>query len=329
MRKLVECVPNFSEGRDRTTIDAIAEAVRATAGCTLLHVDPGPSTHRTVYTFVGDPEGVVEGALAAARAARGRIDMRRQAGVHPRIGAMDVCPFVPVSGVSMADCVRLAHVFGERLAAELAVPVFLYGHAGRADHRHSLRQIREGGYEALPDRLLRPEWWPDYGPASFVPDWGATCVGARDFLIAYNVNLRGTKEQAHQIALAIRETGHGPERRGGLKAVRAIGWWVEEYGLAQVSINLEHFRTTPPHVAFEACREQARALGATVAGSELVGLIPKDALLMAADHYVREEGVSRLDEEQKIRLAIDRLGLSSVKPFLPEKHIIELMIPEA
>jgi glutamate formiminotransferase/formiminotetrahydrofolate cyclodeaminase len=260
MRKLVECVPNFSEGRDAAVIDAIADAIRATAGCTLLDVDPGRSTNRTVYTFVGSPDAVVEGALAGARAARGRIDMRKQAGEHPRVGAMDVCPFVPVSGVTMEGCVALAEAFGERASAELGIPVYLYGHAARAEHRRTLQQIRAGEYEGLPERIVRAGWKPDYGPAAFVPEWGATCAGARDFLIAYNVNVLGTKEQAHRIALDVREQGRGPAQPGRLKAVRAIGWWVEEYGLAQVSINLEDFRRTPPHVAFEACVEQAREL---------------------------------------------------------------------
>jgi glutamate formiminotransferase / formiminotetrahydrofolate cyclodeaminase len=329
MSKLVECVPNFSEGRDRATIDAIAEAIRASAGCTLLDVDPGASTNRSVYTFVGAPDAVVAGALAAAHAARERIDMRKQAGEHPRVGAMDVCPFVPVSGVTMAECVALANACGERLAAELGVPVYLYGHAARADHRRTLQQIRAGEYEALAERLTRPEWRPDYGPVAFVPEWGATCVGARDFLIAYNVNVLGTKEQAHRIALDIREAGRGPGEPGRLKAVRAIGWWVEEYGLAQVSINLEDYHTTPPHVAFEACVEQAKKLGVAVAGSELVGLIPREALLLAAEHYVAQEGLFLVDERQKIRLAVERLGLGSIAPFLPERRVIEYMIPKA
>jgi glutamate formiminotransferase / formiminotetrahydrofolate cyclodeaminase len=328
MRELVECVPNFSEGCDRAAIDAIAEAIRATAGCTLLDVDPGVSTNRTVFTFVGSPEAVVEGALVAARVARLRIDMRTHKGEHPRVGAMDVCPFVPVSGVTMEDCVALANELGRRLADELGVPVYLYGHAARADHRRTLQQIRAGEYEALPDRLRKPEWKPDYGPAGFVAQWGATCAGARDFLIAYNVNVLGTKEQAHRIALNIREQGRGPGEPGRLKAVRAIGWWVEEYGLAQVSINLEDYRTTPPHVAFEACAEEARALNLGVAGSEIVGLVPLQAMLMAAEHSIAKENLFILDERQKIRLVVERLGLSSVKPFVPEKRIIEYMIPE-
>ena len=327
-RRIVECVPNFSEGRDRVVIDAIAEAIRATAGCTLLDVDPGRSTNRTVYTFVGSPEAVVEGALGAARVARERIDMRRHAGEHPRIGAMDVCPFVPVSGVSMDECVACANAFAERAGAELGIPVYLYGHAARAEHRRTLRQIRAGEYEALAGRIVTPQWKPDCGPAEFVPAWGATAAGARGFLIAYNVNVLGTKEQAHRIALSIREQGRGPGQTGRLKAVRAIGWWVEEYGLAQVSINLEDFKATPPHVAFEACVEEARALKLAVAGSELVGLIPLEAVLMAAEHYIKKEDLFIVDERQKVRLAVDRLGLSSVHHFVPEKRIIEYMIPK-
>jgi glutamate formiminotransferase/formiminotetrahydrofolate cyclodeaminase len=328
MRKLVECVPNFSEGRDRAVIEAIADAIRATAGCSLLDVDPGASTNRTVYTFVGEPEAVVEGALAAARVARLRIDMRTQKGEHPRVGALDVCPFVPVSGVTMDDCVALANEFGQRAAAELGVPVYLYGHAAKADHRRTLQQIRAGEYEALPERIGKPDWAPDYGPARFVPEWGATCAGARDFLIAYNVNVLGTKEQAHRIALNVREQGRGAGEPGRLKAVRAIGWWVEEYGLAQVSINLEDFETTPPHVAFEACAEEAKALNLAVAGSELVGLIPLQAMLAAAEHYIAKENLFLLDERQKIRLVVERLGLSSVQPFVAEKRIIEYMVPK-
>jgi glutamate formiminotransferase / formiminotetrahydrofolate cyclodeaminase len=328
MRKLVECVPNFSEGRDRAVIDAIADAIRATSGCTLLDVDPGQSTNRTVYTFVGAPQDVVAGALAGARVARERIDMRKQKGEHPRVGALDVCPFVPVSGVTMDDCVAHAGDFGARAAAELGVPVYLYGYAAKAEHRRTLQQIRAGEYEGLGEKITKPEWKPDYGPAALVPSWGATCAGARDFLIAYNVNVLGTKEQAHRIALDIREQGRGPGRPGRLTAVRAIGWWVEEYGLAQVSINLEDYKTTPPHVAFEACVEDARKLKLAVAGSELVGLIPLAAVLLAAEHYIAKEKLFILDERQKIRLAVERLGLSSVQHFVPEKRIIEYMIPK-
>jgi glutamate formiminotransferase/formiminotetrahydrofolate cyclodeaminase len=304
-------------------IDA-TDAIRATAGARCSAVAPA-STNRTVYT-PSSPEPW--SSASPPRASPAPDDMRTQKGAHPRVGAMDVCPFVPVSGVRMEDCVALAEDFGRRAAAELGVPVYLYGYAARADHRRTLQQIRAGEYEALADRVGKPEWTPDYGPAEFVPQWGATCAGARDFLIAYNVNVLGTKEQAHRIALDVREQGRGPGEPGRLNAVRAIGWWVEEYGLAQVSINLEDYKKTPPHTAFEACAEAARALNLAVAGSELVGLIPLQAMLMAAEHYIARENLFVLEERQKIRLAVERLGLSSVQPFVPERRIIEYMIPK-
>ena len=325
-RRIVECVPNFSEGRDRAVIDAIADAIRATPGCTLLDVDPGQSTNRTVYTFVAEPEAVVDGALAGARAAKALIDMRRHRGEHPRMGALDVCPFVPVSGVTMDDCVACAMEFGRRASAELGIPVYLYEHASTKAHRKTLKQIRAGEYEGLARRIAHPDWAPDFGPAVHVPEWGATVTGARGFLIAYNVNVLGTKEQAHRIALDVREQGRGPKEPGLLKAVKAIGWWVEEYGMAQVSMNLDDYAVTPPHAAYEACAQAARRLKVAVAGSELVGLIPLRALLMAADHYIAKEGLFIIDDGQKIRLAVERLGLSSITPFDPDKRIIEHMI---
>ena len=329
MQEIVECVPNFSEGRDRAVIDAIADAIRATDGCTLLDVDAGASTNRTVYTFVGGREAVVEGALRAARAARTRIDMRRHQGEHPRLGALDVCPFVPVSGVTMEDCIECARAFGRRAAQELGIPIFFYEAAATAPHRRALKDIRAGEYEGLAEKLKQAEWAPDCGPAELVPEWGATVTGARDFLIAYNVNVLGTKEQAHRMALNVREQGRGPQEPGRLKKVKGIGWWVEEYGLAQVSMNLDDFRVTPPHAAYEACLEEARELKVAVVGSELVGLIPKDALLMAADYYIQKEGLLVLDEASKMRLAAERLGLGSVTPFVPEKRVIEYMLSSA
>jgi glutamate formiminotransferase/formiminotetrahydrofolate cyclodeaminase len=327
--RIVECVPNFSEGRDASVIEAIAAAVRGSEGCTLLDVDPGRSTNRTVVTFVGSPEAVVEGALAAARVARERIDMRRHSGEHPRMGAMDVCPFVPVAGVTMQDCVACARELGRRAAEELGIPIFLYEEAASQPHRKTLSQIRAGEYESLAAKLARPEWTPDFGPAELVPEWGATATGARSFLIAYNVNVLGTKEQAHRIALDVREAGRGPDQPGLLKAVKGIGWYVDEYAMAQVSMNLDDFRVTPPHAAFEACAERARSLGLGVAGSELVGLIPRDALLMAAEHYIESEGLFVLDERQKLRLAIERLGLHSVSRFDPDERVIEYRIAGA
>ncbi|MFA6233673.1 MAG: glutamate formimidoyltransferase [Bacteroidota bacterium] len=326
MKKIVECVPNFSEGRDAVVIEAIAESIRRTPGCTLLDVDPGKSTNRTVYTFVGTPAAVVEGALNAARVALERIDMTRQKGEHPRMGAMDVCPFVPVANVTMEECVACAKEFGRRAAEELGIPIFLYEEASITAHRKSLKQIRAGEYEALKDRIVMPEWKPDFGPAKFVPRWGATATGARFFLIAYNVNILGTKEQAHRIALNIREQGRGDGEPGRLAAVKGIGWYVDEYNMAQVSMNLDNYKITPPHVAFEECVKDARELNLAAAGSELVGLIPLEAMLMAADFYIERENLFIIDERQKIRLAVERLGLNSVSPFVPEKRIIEYMI---
>ncbi len=326
MHKIVECVPNFSEGRDQKIIDAIAQAIRATPGCTLLDVDPGKSTNRTVYTFVGSPEAVVEGALASARVARALIDMRTHTGEHPRMGAMDVCPFVPVANVTMEECVACAHEFGRRAAEELGIPIFLYEAAATQPHRTALKQIRHGEYEALAERIVMPEWTPDFGDAAFVPEWGATATGARFFLVAYNVNVLGTKEQAHRIALNLREQGRGEGEPGRLPAVKAIGWFVDEYNMAQVSMNLDNYTITPPHVAFEECARDARELNLAVAGSELVGLIPLEAMLMAAEHYIEKENLFIIDERQKIRLVVERLGLNSVSPFDPDKRIIEYMI---
>ncbi len=328
MKKIVECVPNFSEGRDPVVIEAIAESIRQTPGCTLLDVDPGKSTNRTVYTFVGTPEAVVEGALSAARVGMERIDMTKQSGEHPRMGAMDVCPFVPVANVTMEECVVCAKEFGRRAGEELNIPIFLYEEASTTPYRKSLKQIRTGEYEALKDRIVMPEWKPDFGPAAFVPKWGATATGARFFLVAYNVNILGTKEQAHRIALNIREQGRGEGQPGRLSAVKGIGWFVDEYNMAQVSMNLDNYKTTPPHIAFEECAKDARELNLAAAGSELVGLVPLEAMLMAAEYYIEKENLFILDEGQKIRLAVERLGLNSVSAFVPEKRIIEYMIEE-
>lgn len=205
--KIVECVPNFSEGQNKDVIDAISEAISSTEGVTLLDVDPGPSTNRTVYTFVGSPDAVIEGALNAARKASKLIDMTKHKGEHPRLGALDVCPFIPVQGVEMEECIYCARKFAEKLSAELKVPVYLYGYAAQQDHRKTVPQIRSGEYEGIPEKIIQPEWKPDFGPAEFAPSWGATMSGARKFLIAYNVNVLGTKEQAHRIALNVREQG--------------------------------------------------------------------------------------------------------------------------
>jgi glutamate formiminotransferase / formiminotetrahydrofolate cyclodeaminase len=291
-------------------------------------VDPGRSTNRTVYTFVGDADAVVEGALAAARVARERIDMRRHKGEHPRMGALDVCPFVPVANVTMAECVVVAETFGRLAAEELGVPIYLYENAARADYRRTLPQIRRGEYEGLARRLTDPKWKPDFGPAEFVPQWGATVAGARNFLIAYNVNILGTSNQAHRIALNLREAGRGANAPGRLKAVKGMGWFVDDYNLAQVTANLTDYRLTPVHVLFEAVKKEAAELNVGVAGSEIVGLIPLEAILMAAEYYMRQENLFILDEDQKVRLVVERLGLSSVAPFDPKEKIIEYRVAE-
>ena len=326
MRKIVECVPNFSEGRDQGIIAAIGKAMADTPGCAMLDIDPGASTNRTVYTFVGEPEAVLQGALNGARVARELIDMRRHQGEHPRIGALDVCPFVPVANVSMEECVQLAREFGRRAAEELGIPVFLYEEAAPHPYRRTLPQIRKGEYEGLAERLADPRWKPDFGPAEFLPSWGATAAGARFFLIAYNVNLLGTTQQAHQIAQNLRTRGRGPGQPGRLPEVRGMGWYVDEYHLAQVSANLTNYQVTPMHLFFEEVRTDAAALQVEVVGSEVVGVLPLQALLAAADYYINKEGLFVIEEDQKVRLAINRLGLDAVAPFDPRKKIIEYLM---
>lgn len=332
--RLVECVPNFSEGRDRAIIEAIAESIGGVAGVQLLDVDPGESTNRTVMTFVGEPDRVVEAAFQAAKTAYGLIDMRDHSGEHPRLGAVDVVPFIPVSGVEMADCVECARRFGERVGDELGIPIYLYEEAQDREYRKAMAQIRAGEYEGLADKLEEPEWAPDYGPATFVPESGATVTGARFFLIAYNVNVLGTKNQAHRLALNVRERGRtvkGPDgepvqQPGYFEDVKGMGWIVEEFDLAQVSMNLDNYRVTGMHEVFEAIKRDAAELDLGIAGSEVVGLVPLEAILQAAEYYMEKENLFILDERQKIRLAIDRLGLSSIHPFVPEEKIIEYMV---
>lgn len=327
MAKIIECVPNFSEGVDTAVIEAIAAAVRATPGASLLDVDPGQSTNRTVFTFVGCPSSVVEAALNAAKAAFSRIDMRAHKGEHPRMGALDVCPFIPISNVTEEECVRVAKTFGTRLAEELGVPVFLYGAASTQDYRKTMPQIRAGEYEGLQEKLKDPSWCPDFGPTAWVPSWGATVTGVRKFLIAYNINMVATKEQAHRVALNLRAKGRGPGQEGRLQECQGIGWWLKERNIAQISLNLTDTDVTPMHVAYEEARKDAAALGVAVTGSELVGLVPLASLIAAADFYMEQEGLMVLEEDQKVHLAINRLGLSTLSPFKPEERVIEYSLP--
>jgi glutamate formiminotransferase/formiminotetrahydrofolate cyclodeaminase len=341
---LVECVPNFSEGRDKSVIDAIARAIAGVSGVQLLDVDPGADTNRTVYTFVGAPDAVAEAAFRGAVAASELIDMSRHRGAHPRMGALDVCPIVPVSGVTMDECVEVARTLGRRMAEALALPVYFYAYAATRPERRNLADIRSGEYEGLRQKLTDPAWAPDAGPATFNARLGATVVGAREFLIAYNVNVN-TREQklANEVALNIREAGRlkrdakgvvvkdteGRDLRvpGRLKAVKAIGWTIEQYRQAQVSINLLSYRTTPLHEVFETTREEATKLGLVVTGSELVGLTPLEPLVQAGRYYLRRQGRSTgLPERELVELAVQSLGLSQLSPFDPDKRIIEYAV---
>lgn len=326
MEKIIECVPNISEGRDNQIINACADVLKNIPGVTLLDVDPGKSTNRTVFTFVGNEKSVIEGAFRFAQKAYELIDMSKHSGEHPRMGAVDVVPFVPVANATMEDCIACAKRFGEMVGMELGVPIYLYEEASDNPNRKMLKQIRLGEYEGLKDKIHKPEWKPDYGPQEFVSRSGATASGARNFLIAYNVNILGTKQQAHRIALDIREQGRGKDSPGKFKAVKGIGWYVDEYDMAQVSMNLDDYKISPLHLVFEEIVRIAKILNLAVCGSELVGLIPLDAMLSAAEYYIKKENLFILEERQKIKLVTERLGLSSITPFVPEKRIIEYMI---
>lgn len=339
--KLVECVPNISEGRRPEIIDAVAAAAASVAGVTLLNVDPGADTNRTVITFVGEPEAVLEAAFRLVKRGVALIDMTTHRGAHPRIGAVDVVPFVPVSDTTLDDCADLARRLGDRIGRELAVPVYLYEHACSAPHRRNLADVREGEYEGCAKKLADPRWQPDYGPSTFVPRTGAIVVGARKFLVAYNVNLNTMdKRLATRVAFDIRERGRMKRDAEGnplvdakgetlwepglLKSVKAVGWVIPEFGTAQVSINLTDLDVTPLHVAFDACDEKARERGLRVTGSEIVGLVPRQVLLDAGRHYLARMGrPDGVPERALIETAIRTLGLSEVKPFDPNERVIE------
>jgi glutamate formiminotransferase/formiminotetrahydrofolate cyclodeaminase len=339
MTKIVECVPNFSEGRDLTVINAIAGAVTSVHRVKFISAEPDKDYNRTVVTFIGEPTSVVEAAFQATRMATERIDMTVHKGGHPRLGATDVVPFVPVSGVTMQDCVQMANEFGKRVGEELGIPVYLYEEAATRPERRNLATIRKGEYEGLPEKLRDPAWRPDYGPAVYNARSGATVTGARMFLIAYNVNL-GTNDMkvANEIALRIRESGRIKKDGQGnplldesgrkitvpgtLRALKAMGVLLEAHDIAQVSMNLVNFHITPPHVAFEEVQRQALDLGVQVTGSEIVGLTPKEALLAAGRYYAPGES----SEEVLIAKAIEMLGLSQLEVFDRQKKIIEFQL---
>ena len=343
MKRIVECVPNFSEGRDQKTIEAIAQSIRAVDRVTLLNIEPDKDYNRTVVTFVGEPEAVVEAAYRSTKTAAELIDMRTHKGEHPRIGAADVVPFVPISNVTMEDCVRLAKEYGTRVSTDLKIPIYLYEFAATKPERRNLATIRKGEYEGLPKKLEDPDWKPDFGNADFNARSGATVTGARKFLIAYNVNLNTPDAGvAQEIALRIRESGRPLKNAAGvivkddkgenvkvpgtLKAVKAMGVFLERFHIAQVSINLVDYETTPPHAAFEEVKKQALTLGCEATGSEIVGLTPMNALLMAGKHFSSNNKKTELSEKDLVALAIAKLGLSQLEPFDPHKKIIEYMI---
>jgi len=339
--KLVECVPNISEGRRPEIYNAVAAAAASVNGVTLLNVDPGADTNRTVITFVGTPEAVLEAAFRLVQKGVELIDMTTHRGAHPRIGAVDVVPFIPVANVTMEECVELARRLGERIGRELSVPVYLYEHACSAPHRRNLADIREGEYEGCARKLLDPMWKPDFGPTQFVPRSGAIVAGARKFLVAYNVNLNTLdKRLANRVAFDIRERGRMKRdandqpvldekgepvwEPGLLKSVKAVGWVIPEFGCAQVSINLTDLDVTPLHIVFDTCDERARERGLRVTGSEIVGLVPLQVLLEAGRHYLAKMGrPAGVPESALVHAAIRTLGLSEVKEFDAKERVIE------
>jgi glutamate formiminotransferase / formiminotetrahydrofolate cyclodeaminase len=349
MKKLIECVPNFSEGNDMGIINQITQEIESVEGVKLLDVDPGKATNRTVVTMVGTPDEVIEAAFRAVRKAAQLIDMSKHKGEHPRMGATDVCPLVPVANISMEETVEYARKLAERIGTELNIPVYCYENAATQPARRNLAYCRSGEYEGLVDKLKKPEWKPDFGPASFNAKSGATAVGARDFLVAYNINLNTTStRRANAIAFDVREKGRVKREGdpvtgkvvtdekgdkvyipGTLKAVKAIGWFIEEYGIAQISMNLTNISVTPVHVAFDEVVQKAAARGIRVTGSELVGLVPLRALLDAGKYFLlkqqRSVGVS---EEELIKIAVKSLGLDDLKPFNPREKIIEYMLED-
>ncbi len=343
-KQLIECVPNFSEGRDMSIINQITREIESVEGVMLLDVDPGKATNRTVVTFVGEPKPVVRAAFLAIKKAAELIDMSKHQGEHPRMGATDVCPLVPVSNISMEEVVQHAHQLGEMVGTELDIPFYMYEAAATKPEWRNLATIRAGEYEALPEKLQKPEWKPDYGPTKFNPKAGATAIGARGFLIAYNVNLNTTSvRRANSVAFDVREKGRikregnpitgkivygadgEPERIAGTcKGVKGIGWYIEEYGIAQISMNITNISQTPLHLAFEACRKSADKRGLRVTGSELVGLVPLQVMLDAGQYFLKQQKRSvGVSEEETIKIAVKSMSLDELGPFDPLKKIIE------
>ena len=347
MQAIIECVPNFSEGRNEATIRKITEEIKKIAGVKLLDVDPGKATNRTVVTFVGGPAEVVEAAFQAVKKAAELIDMSQHSGAHPRMGATDVCPLIPISGITMEETVKWAHKLAKRVGEELDIPAYMYESAATSPERKNLATVRSGEYEGLPKKLADAHWKPDYGPAKFNERAGATAFGARDFLVAYNVNINTTSiRRANSIAFDIREKGRikrsgnpisgkimrdedGNALRipGTCPSVKAIGWFIEEYGVAQISMNLTDIKVTPLHKAFEACRGSAQKRGMRVTGSELVGLVPLKVMLDAGKYFLEQQQRSTgIAEDEIIKIAVKSLGLDELSPFDPKQKIIEYQL---
>ena len=348
-KKIIECVPNFSEGRDMGIIKQITDVIESVEGVKLLDVDPGKDTNRTVVTFVGSPEAVSEAAFRSVKKASEVIDMSKHCGAHPRMGATDVCPFIPVSGITMEETVLVAHKVAERIGNELHIPVYCYENAAGKQERRNLANCRSGEYEGLRKKLSDPAWKPDYGPSEFNERSGATAVGARDFLVAFNVNLNTTStRRANAIAYDVLEKGRSAREGdpvtgkflrdekgekvmipGSLKSVKAIGWYIEEYGIAQISMNLTDISVTPVHIAFDDVCRTADARGVRVTGSELVGLIPLKSLLDAVRYFLaKQQRSSGVPDGELIRIAIISMGLNDIYPFKPEEKIIEFVMAD-
>ncbi len=342
--KLMECVPNFSEGRDSRILDAIAAVIRGVKNVALLDVDPGADTNRTVFTMAGEPEAVVEAAFQAIKKAAELIDMTKHHGEHPRMGATDVCPFIPISEMTMEECAEYARILGKRVGEELGIPVYLYEAAASKEEWRNLATVRSGEYEALPTKAKDPAWKPDFGPHTFNAKSGATAIGAREFLIAYNINLNTRdKKKAHELALTIRESGKPARDAAGkllkdeqgnkvnipglFQNCKAVGWYIEGYNRAQISINLTNYKITPPYAVLDKVRELAQEMGLQVTGSELVGLIPKAALIEAGKHYLTKMNESTgIPERMIMETAVQSMGLAELAPFDLDKKVIEYAI---
>jgi glutamate formiminotransferase/formiminotetrahydrofolate cyclodeaminase len=349
MKQIIECVPNFSEGRDLEIIKQITSEVETVEGVKLLDVDPGKATNRTVVTFVGTPNEVIEAAFLVIKKASELIDMSKHKGEHPRFGATDVCPLVPVSNITLDECAAYAKKLGERVGSELGIPIYLYEHAASEDYRRNLASVRSGEYEGIAEKIVKPEWKPDFGPAVFNPTSGNTAIGARDFLVAFNANLNTTSSRrANSVAFDVREQGRikregdpvtgkilkdengNPERiPGACKGVKGIGWYIEEYGICQVSMNITNINITPVHLAFDECVKSAYNRGMRVTGSELVGLIPLKAMLDAGRYFLEKQNRSTgVSEEELVAIAAKSMGLDDLSKFDPKKNIVEYMLED-